>query len=114
MDAPAGPAAGALGPGMTAAPPPPAQAPSPSPALEGRAAGGGGGVGSDLGAGAGAGASAIPVEETRKDAVVSGEEETARQDKTARKQADPWKQHRRTGPSEDWQPQAWTPPASKR
>lgn len=25
---------------------------------------------------------------------------------------DPWKQHRRGGPSEEWQPKSWTPPAA--
>lgn len=45
---------------------------------------------------------------------------TGEQDKTAQgtrrdaEKADPWKQRRRAGPSEDWQPQAWAPPASKR
>lgn len=37
------------------------------------------------------------------------EEEPARKQKV-----DPWKHHRRAGPSEDWQPKAWTPPPSKR
>ncbi|KAG8161769.1 hypothetical protein KVR01_008756 [Diaporthe batatas] len=32
----------------------------------------------------------------------------------AGKKEDPWGQSRRGGPSEDWQPQAWSPPAPKR
>ncbi|KAI3399384.1 hypothetical protein diail_7111 [Diaporthe ilicicola] len=52
---------------------------------------------------------------TRRDAVASGEEQqaAAASARDAEKK-DPWKQSRRGGPSEDWQPQAWTPPASKR
>ncbi|KAI7774242.1 hypothetical protein LA080_009042 [Diaporthe eres] len=51
--------------------------------------------------------------ETRKDAVASGSEQQAAAAKDAEKK-DPWAQSRRGGPSEDWQPQAWSPPASKR
>lgn len=59
-------------------------------------------------------------EETRKDAIASGEEqvkEQAQENRSGRAEAeteDPWKKQRRAGPSEDWQPQAWAPPASKR
>lgn len=57
-------------------------------------------------------------EVTRKDAIASGEEQVQaqrkpQQQKEAEKE-DPWKKHSRGGPSEDWQPQAWSPPPSKR
>ncbi|KAK2605473.1 hypothetical protein N8I77_008307 [Diaporthe amygdali] len=52
-------------------------------------------------------------EETRRDAVASGEEQQNAAARDAERK-DPWKQSRRGGPSEDWQPQAWSPPASKR
>ncbi|KAG6365516.1 hypothetical protein INS49_007127 [Diaporthe citri] len=57
--------------------------------------------------------SALPEEGTRRDAVASGSEQQAAAAKDAQKK-DPWAQSRRGGPSEDWQPQAWSPPASKR
>lgn len=75
----------------------------PAPALESRAARGGGGQ-------------EVPGEETRRDAVASGPEQqqaAAAKAKDAEKK-DPWAQSRRGGPSEDWQPQSWSPPASKR
>lgn len=56
---------------------------------------------------------AVPGGETRRDAVASGSEQQAAAAKDAEKK-DPWAQSRRGGPSEDWQPQAWSPPASKR
>lgn len=60
--------------------------------------------------------SAVPGGETRRDAVASGSEQqraaaSAMEDVDKK---DPWKQSRRGGPSEDWQPQAWTPPTPKR
>lgn len=75
----------------------------PVPALGGRAA--------DVGEG-----SAVPGEETRRDAVASGSEQqrAAAVAKEDADKKDPWKQSRRGGPSEDWQPQAWTPPTPKR
>lgn len=72
----------------------------PVPALGSRAARGGGQEG------------ALPEEKTRRDAVASGSEQQATAVKDAEKK-DPWAQSRRGGPSEDWQPQAWSP-ASKR
>ncbi|KAF3770197.1 hypothetical protein M406DRAFT_354322 [Cryphonectria parasitica EP155] len=45
--------------------------------------------------------------------VAALESRTAQTAPDGRKE-DPWKKHRRAGPSEDWQPQGWTPPASKR
>lgn len=77
----------------------------PMPALESRLARAGG----EEGAG--------QAEVTRKDAIASGEEQVQAEKKPQQKQAekeDPWKNHSRGGPSEDWQPQAWSPPASKR
>lgn len=59
----------------------------------------------------------VQAEATRKDANASGEEQVQAQRKPQQKEAekeDPWKNHSRGGPSEDWQPQAWSPPASKR
>lgn len=53
----------------------------------------------------------------RKDAVASGDKQDDAQRKPGRKEVekeDPWKRHTRAGPSENWQPQAWSPPASKR
>lgn len=72
----------------------------PVPTLGSRAARGGGQEG------------AVPEEKTRRDAVASGSEQQAAAVKDAEKK-DPWAQSRRGGPSEDWQPQAWSP-ASKR
>lgn len=77
----------------------------PVPALGSRATArgtGGEGEGGDLRAG-----------EARRDAVASGAEQQAAVERDAEKK-DPWAQSRRGGPSEDWQPQAWTPPAAKR
>lgn len=99
------------------------------PSLLDHAAGGGGegpgqvGAGQPLPAlgsrgarGGGQGEGAIPEEGTRRDAVASGAEQQQQQSTAARdaEKKDPWAQSRRGGPSEDWQPQAWTPPASKR
>ncbi|CAN8096403.1 unnamed protein product [Discula destructiva] len=58
-------------------------------------------------------------EETRRNATISGEEQAqnVQEDSSRRKEAekeDPWKKQSRAGPSEDWQPQAWAPPASRR
>lgn len=60
-------------------------------------------------------------EVTRTDAIASGEEQVQAATKLKHKEVekevekeDPWKKHSRGGPSEDWQPQAWSPPASKR
>jgi NADH dehydrogenase [ubiquinone] 1 alpha subcomplex assembly factor 2 len=50
--------------------------------------------------------------ETRRDAVASGPEQRA--GAVAGDKKGTWRQSRRGGPSEDWQPQAWTPPAPKR
>lgn len=56
--------------------------------------------------------------ETRKDAISSAEEQVkVKQSQPRRNEAekeDPWKRQPRAGPSENWQPQAWAPPASKR
>ena len=52
-----------------------------------------------------------------EEAALPGKEETRRDPVAAAEDAekkDPWRQSRRGGPSEDWQPQAWSPPASKR
>ncbi|POS79578.1 hypothetical protein DHEL01_v202024 [Diaporthe helianthi] len=69
----------------------------PSPAL---------GATSMVGGGGSQGAGAVPREEsTRRDVVAAAEDAEKK---------DPWKQSRRGGPSEDWQPQAWSPPAPKR
>lgn len=53
---------------------------------------------------------------TQKDAIASGPEQEQSQQSFPKETAkgDPWKQHRRGGPSEAWQPNAWTPPSSKR
>lgn len=75
-------------------------------ALEGMAARRGAEVGRE-------GGEASSPGETEEGAIAS-EEQAAQSDTSARNPADPWKQNRRAGPSEDWQPQAWTPPASKR
>lgn len=91
--------AGGEGPGQVGAG-------QPLPALGSRGARGGGQGQEEV---------AIPEEGTRRDAVASGAEQ--QQQSTAARDAekkDPWAQSRRGGPSEDWQPQAWTPPASKR
>lgn len=58
-------------------------------------------------------------EKTRRDAIVSGEEQnSAAQNAPVRQSAaekeDPWKKHPRAGPGEDWAPQAWVPPTPKR
>ncbi|KAJ4392110.1 hypothetical protein N0V93_005732 [Gnomoniopsis smithogilvyi] len=76
----------------------------PVPALESRVASAGGEKAGEAGV-------------TRKDAIASGDEQVEAQKKPLRKETateDPWKKHTRAGPSEDWQPQAWAPPASKR
>lgn len=57
---------------------------------------------------------AVDGEETLRDAIASGEDQQAAAAAKDPGKKDPWKQSRRGGPSEDWQPQAWTPPASKR
>lgn len=77
----------------------------PVPALGSRAARGQGGQ---------EGEGALPTQETRKDAVASGSDQQAAAAARDAEKKDPWAQSRRGGPSEDWQPQAWTPPASKR
>ncbi|KUI64554.1 NADH-ubiquinone oxidoreductase assembly factor N7BML [Cytospora mali] len=54
---------------------------------------------------------------TQKDTIASGLEQEQGQQRVQKDSAkdDPWKQPRRGGPSEAWQPNAWTPPpASKR
>lgn len=71
----------------------------PEPAL------GGGGMTREGGNREGAGAGSVPREETRRDPVAAAEDAGKK---------DPWGQSRRGGPSEDWQPQAWSPPAPKR
>lgn len=76
----------------------------PVPALEGRLARAGG-------------KEAGQAEVTRTDAIASGEDQVPTQEKPEQKEIekeDPWKKSSRGGPSEDWQPQAWSPPASKR
>ena len=35
-------------------------------------------------------------------------------EESAETKADPWARARARGPSEDWQPEAWTPPSAKR
>lgn len=72
-----------------------------------------GGGGSMFGGDEGRREGEVPREETRRDAVASGSEQRAKAEQDADKK-DPWRQSRRGGPSEDWQPQAWTPPAPKR
>lgn len=55
--------------------------------------------------------------ETRSDAIASGEDQqqaSAQQRAKKAEKKDPWKKHRQSGPSEQWQPQAWTPPGSPR
>lgn len=79
----------------------------PLPALGSRAARGGGG------------SEEVPEGGTRRDAVASGADQQQQQQQQASaardaEKKDPWAQSRRGGPSEDWQPQAWSPPASKR
>ncbi|ROW12758.1 hypothetical protein VMCG_00087 [Cytospora schulzeri] len=54
---------------------------------------------------------------TQKDAIASGPEQEQSQQHVPKQQPakeDPWKQHRRGGPSEGWQPNAWTPPPSSK
>lgn len=56
-------------------------------------------------------------EGTDENANVSGEEQIAPLVNSKHKETgkeDPWKRQPRAGPSEDWQPQAWAPPAAKR
>lgn len=55
-------------------------------------------------------------EDTQNDAIASDPEQERSQQHVSKEPAkgDPWKQHRRGGPSEKWQPTAWTPPSSKR
>ncbi|KAI0593515.1 hypothetical protein F4775DRAFT_577752 [Biscogniauxia sp. FL1348] len=43
-----------------------------------------------------------------------GEDSAEEKDKDKDKDKDPWKQHQRGGPSETWQPTAWTPSATAR
>lgn len=54
--------------------------------------------------------------EKGRDAIATGKEQekAAQGNRRDMEKPDPGKQKRRAGPSEDWQPQAWTPPASKR
>lgn len=54
--------------------------------------------------------------ETRSGAIASAKDkqkQSARRPTKADKE-DPWKRHRPSGPGEEWQPQAWTPPGSSR
>lgn len=55
--------------------------------------------------------------ETISDAIASGEDQQQvsgeRRANKAEKE-DPWKKHRPSGPGEEWQPQAWTPPGRSR
>lgn len=78
----------------------------PLPALGSRAARGGGGQ------------EEVPEGGTRRDAVASGADQQQQQQQASAardaEKKDPWAQSRRGGPSEGWQPQAWSPPASKR
>jgi NADH dehydrogenase [ubiquinone] 1 alpha subcomplex assembly factor 2 len=64
----------------------------------------------------GEGEGTVPLEETPRDAVASGSEQrtAAAAGAEEAEKKDPWRQSRRGGPSEDWQPQAWSPPAPKR
>jgi len=57
---------------------------------------------------------AVPREETRRDGVASGSEQGTAAAAGDAEKKDPWRQSRRGGPSEDWQPQPWSPPAPKR
>lgn len=55
---------------------------------------------------------------SRKDAVASGPEQVQSRQQQQQHvpkgpaKEDPWKQSRRGGPSEEWQPKAWAPPSS--
>lgn len=92
-------------PKMMDAPPGESTGQQPVPALESR-----------LSARAG-GAETGQAEVTRTDAIASGEDQVQAQERPKQKEVekeDPLKKHSRGGPSEDWQPQAWSPPASKR
>lgn len=56
---------------------------------------------------------------TRNETIIPGAEQAEVLKKSKRKETetetdDPWKRAPRAGPSENWQPQAWAPPASKR
>lgn len=54
--------------------------------------------------------------ETRSGAIASAKDEQQQPARSPTKadREDPWKRHRPSGPGEEWQPQAWTPPGSSR
>ncbi|ROW17658.1 hypothetical protein VPNG_00602 [Cytospora leucostoma] len=85
----------------------PAQAPRPPvAALGGRAA-----------RGAPPAQEAQPEERSKQEETVTAGVKQEQTQKTSRKdpsKKDPWKQHRRGGPSEEWQPNSWTPPAASK